>query len=97
MSLQLQETLALDILHKLAHDDDFRASFAIDPAAALASMGVQEASVISIEALQQLRPQALASKQALAESHRALSLMRIEAMAPFNPITLELQPATRAA
>lgn len=97
MPFQLPESIALDLLQKLAHDDAFRASFANDPAAVLESMGVQGASVMPAEVFQQLRTQALASKQALAASHRALSLMHIEAMAPFIPITLELQPATRAA
>ena len=97
MSLQLPESIALDLLHKLAHDDAFRASFASDPAAVLESLGVQDTSVMPAKAFQQLRMQALASKQALEASHRALSLMRIEAMAPFNPITLEMQPANRAA
>lgn len=93
MSFSLPESIALDLLHKLGHDDAFRDRFGADARAALAELGFVPAgdSQASTGIWDCLVVQVLASKETIRNSHGLLFRHFTTEKAGANPITLEVQ------
>ena len=99
MSFSLPESIALDLLHKLGHDDAFRERFVSDTRGALADLGFMPAEDERISAgiWKCLSVDVLASKEAVRASHAALFRQITAQRASAVPISLEVQSPRAAA
>lgn len=99
MSFSLPESIALDLLHKLGHDDAFRDRFASDTRGALADLGFVPAADSQVDGgiWKCLSVDVLASKEAVRASHAALLRQFTTEKASAVPITLEIQRPRAAA
>ncbi len=71
-SVRLPKAQELQVLNKLATDDDYRARFEKNPAAALKEVGVDEATLNQLDPAS-LQPGQLADKAAIAATHAKLA------------------------
>jgi putative modified peptide len=72
-----------ELLDRLANDDGFRAAFAADPAAALASLGAQDLSLAPCMEVEEL-----ASKEAIAAARDELREQLILGTLGLQPVRL---------
>ena len=82
MSTNLSLDVANQLLDKLSSDDDFRQQFVSDPEAALRSLGPRAASFAAASAC--MKVDALASKDAIAASRKALTKMLATQLSSMN-------------
>lgn len=99
MSFSLPESIALDLLHKLGHDDAFRDRFTADSRSALAELAFVPAEAPQVQSgiWNCMSVDVLASKEAVRASHAALLRQFTSARAAAHPISLEVRTAPVAA
>ena len=99
MSFQLPDPIIDALLDKLGNDDDFRATFATDARAALASLGFEPAADNSISRgiWMCLHVQELASKDVIRAAAGDLRTMLEAKAAVFFPFVLDVKSTAKAA
>jgi putative modified peptide len=99
MSFNLPEAVVDSLLHKLGSDDAFREQFIANPRHALAGLGFAPAADDSIQQgiWMCLSVTELASKEAILASNGALRRQLTAERATFNPHSLVIDIAKRAA
>ena len=99
MSFSLPESIALDLLHKLGHDDAFRDRFVADARAALAQLGFTAAEDSQVQSgiWKCMSVDVLASKEVIRASHAALFRQFTSARAAAHPISLEVRQSRAVA
>lgn len=73
---RLPQEQELQLLKKLSSDDDYRARFEKDPAAALKELGVSDSDLAAIDS-EALKPGTLADKATIQKAHETLQQNKI--------------------
>lgn len=96
MSFSLPESIALDLLHKLGHDDAFRDRFVSDTRGALADLGFAPAADERVSAgiWKCLSVNTLASKDSVRAAHATLFRQFTAERAGHSPVSLEVNPTS---
>jgi putative modified peptide len=98
MAFQLPSSVVNSLLDRLGSDDEFRSEFCADPRNALASLGFEPASDLSVTQgiWACMKIEQLASKEAIRAGRDAFA-QQLSMRAVFSPFNLDVQQARNVA